>query len=223
MVYCHLVANGKTLGQHLREAREGFGFSLEYVGKLSGVPVEYLSALEDGAYEKLSAAVYGKNFVKAFARAVGLDPKKISDIFKRETEAFFSYQQTLPKFAKKTREHRFITFHPKLFRICAASLLALMLFAFLSFRLFNMLSRPELLLTSPASDLVLNGSAVEVNGKVSQDSTLTINGEEIFSRENGYFNEVLHLQEGINVITVRAKKKFGRAHEISRRVVVRSS
>jgi len=73
-----------AVGAQLRAAREQQGQSLEDIGRLTRVPVRHLVQIEEGRLEGLPAAPYSAGFVKAYARAVGLDPVVLSHDFREE-------------------------------------------------------------------------------------------------------------------------------------------
>jgi cytoskeletal protein RodZ len=73
-----------TVGARLRAAREARGQSLDEIGKQTRVPVRHLVQIEDGRLEGLPAAPYSAGFVKAYARAVDLDPVLLSQDFRSE-------------------------------------------------------------------------------------------------------------------------------------------
>ncbi|MDO8435476.1 MAG: helix-turn-helix domain-containing protein, partial [bacterium] len=151
------ISGGLTLGQRLHAARDDRGWTIEEVSGQTGVPVTGIIALEDGAYERLSAAVYGRNFVRAYARLLELSGREFEDLFERESRAFFSRQHMLPTFVRKDRKSRwFLRFHPKLIRIGATASIALVLASYLGFRLHAMLAQPGLVLLSPSQDVVLD-------------------------------------------------------------------
>ncbi|HLZ77738.1 MAG TPA: helix-turn-helix domain-containing protein [Sphingomonas sp.] len=73
-----------TVGARLRAAREARGQSLDEIGRQTRVPVRHLVQIEDGRLEGLPAAPYSAGFVKAYARAVDLDPVALSQEFRVE-------------------------------------------------------------------------------------------------------------------------------------------
>jgi len=75
-----------TVGGKLHAAREAEGLSLEDVARQTRVPVRHLVQIEEGRLEGLPAAPYSSGFVKAYARAVGLDPAAMSQQFRAEFE-----------------------------------------------------------------------------------------------------------------------------------------
>lgn len=81
------AATPVLVGAQLRAAREEQGQSLEDIGRLTRVPVRHLVQIEEGRLEGLPAAPYSAGFVKAYARAVGLDPVSLSHDFRAEFES----------------------------------------------------------------------------------------------------------------------------------------
>ncbi|MFN3808730.1 helix-turn-helix domain-containing protein [Asticcacaulis sp.] len=78
-----LASDPETLGTILRSTREAQGFSLEYMADMTRVKRGYLEALEDAAYDRLPSRAFSIGFVKAYAKALGLDEESLADLFKR--------------------------------------------------------------------------------------------------------------------------------------------
>jgi len=79
--------------QELRKTREAMGISLEDLFKKTRVRVIYLQAIENEEFDLLPVSVYAKNFIKIYARALGIDSgpiiKKYEDYLdsRKETPA----------------------------------------------------------------------------------------------------------------------------------------
>jgi len=73
-----------TVGQRLREAREGQGLSVEDVAAQTRIPTRHLLSLETGDWSQLPAATYSIGFAKNYAGAVGLDRAEIGDALRAE-------------------------------------------------------------------------------------------------------------------------------------------
>lgn len=63
--------------QELRKAREAKGLSLEDLFQRTRVRVVYLQAIENEEFDLLPVPVYTKNFIKIYARALGIDSEPI--------------------------------------------------------------------------------------------------------------------------------------------------
>ena len=78
----------RTIGQLLRETREGFGSDLNRVATTLRIRAAYLEAIEEGRYDQLPGAVYALGFVRAYATHLGLDGEEAVRRFKLEAEGF---------------------------------------------------------------------------------------------------------------------------------------
>lgn len=79
---------------------------------------------------------------------------------------------------------------------------------------------PELVVERPPDGAVTQGSVVVVEGIVSPDTRLTVNGVEAYSERTGRFHRELLLAAGLHSIEITAENKFGRKRVIERRIVV---
>ena len=67
----------KVLGSYLREARELRGLSLEEIAQETKINKIFLEALEKEDWDVLPAEIYVRGYLRAYAEAVGLDPKEV--------------------------------------------------------------------------------------------------------------------------------------------------
>lgn len=65
----------KELGQRLRDERIARGLTLEFVADQTKIARRYLTALEEGALERLPGDPYIKGFIRSYAQAIGCDPE----------------------------------------------------------------------------------------------------------------------------------------------------
>lgn len=68
----------KTVGDKLREAREGLGLTLADIASKTRVPMRHLEAIENNRLEGMASPAYAIGFTKTYARAVGLDDRTIA-------------------------------------------------------------------------------------------------------------------------------------------------
>jgi cytoskeleton protein RodZ len=73
--------------QDLKAAREARGLSLKDVFQATRVSVVNLEAVENGAFDRLPPPVYARNFIRKYARAVGVDEKPFLDRYERYLES----------------------------------------------------------------------------------------------------------------------------------------
>jgi cytoskeleton protein RodZ len=77
-----------TIGQLLRETREGMGSDLNRVATALRIRAAFLEAIEEGRYDQLPGAVYALGFVRAYATHLALDGEEAVRRFKLEAEGF---------------------------------------------------------------------------------------------------------------------------------------
>jgi cytoskeletal protein RodZ len=81
--------------QELKAAREALGLSLEDVFNQTRVRVVYLQAIENKEFHLLPVPVYTKNFIKIYARVLGIDSEPIIKDYENYLNSL-KESQTLP-------------------------------------------------------------------------------------------------------------------------------
>jgi len=69
-----MIENKHTIGQILSQAREEQELSLDEISVMTRIREKYLTAIEADNFDILPSSVQQKGFVRAYARALGLDP-----------------------------------------------------------------------------------------------------------------------------------------------------
>lgn len=78
-------SGAKRTGAMLLAGRTAAGLELTDVARETRVPLRHLKALENDRHDELPALPYAIGFVKAYARAVGLDSETVASQFRSET------------------------------------------------------------------------------------------------------------------------------------------
>ena len=84
----------------IRAKREALGTTLKDVYAVTRISVVNLEAIENGAFQDLPVPTYTRNFIKTYARALGMDSKPILDSY----EAYLTSLQTPPLPAQQRAE-----------------------------------------------------------------------------------------------------------------------
>lgn len=78
MMRAAVTASGRPdfvgFGLYLRAQREGRGLSVDDVARSTKIPPTLIGALEEGQAERFPEQVFVINYVRSYARAVGLSP-----------------------------------------------------------------------------------------------------------------------------------------------------
>ena len=68
-------------GSVLRDARKRRGLSLQELANSTKIAASVLRGLEDGSVDRLPGGLYGRAFIRTYAREVGLDPAEMVEKF----------------------------------------------------------------------------------------------------------------------------------------------
>jgi len=71
----------------LKAVREARGLSLPAIFETTRVGLVHLTAVENGDYHRLPPPVYARNFIRKYARAIGIDEKPILDRYEKHLES----------------------------------------------------------------------------------------------------------------------------------------
>lgn len=78
---------------------------------------------------------------------------------------------------------------------------------------------PELEVSQPPADITVNQENFEIMGKINNSAYLTINGSEIYIDKEGNFKKEISLKNGLNIIKIEAKNRFGKTNTVIRRII----
>lgn len=209
------LENEQKAGDKLKTARLKKRMPLEDVSKKLQIRLEYLSALEREEYGLLPSGLYGRQFLKEYCRFLGLNFKQIIVLtpFNEDKEDENPFSQ------KILRKHKFLVF-PKLVRslIFIALFLICILYLLIYFR--QLISPPSLSVEYPNKNLVTTELVIDVRGKSDPETEIRINNASIMSAKDGSFSQEIKLKQGLNKLTISAKKKYGEESIIQRQVLV---
>ncbi|OGY43924.1 MAG: hypothetical protein A2729_01215 [Candidatus Buchananbacteria bacterium RIFCSPHIGHO2_01_FULL_39_14] len=217
------IDNPLSLGEKLQQTRLNLGINIREVAKATNISAKYLSALEAGDYRSLPGEVYGRSFLKVYAKFLALNTDEFLLAYESEQKIFNNTQKDNgPDFKKPVKRisavHLIVT--PKLIRSILIGFLVVACLVYLGWKIVAILTPPRLLVEEPVSNLVTNQSFVEVAGMVEPESNLEINGTQVLADLQGRFSETVDLQPGVNIIEVVAEKRHGKQTKKYLQVVV---
>lgn len=205
-----------SCGDLLREARLEKQLTLESIAKKINISPDYLLALENNSYEKLPAGLYGRNFVREYAKFLHLNQKELLNLWQKE---ILVNSNTDPFSRKIIARHKFVVF-PKLLRNLLIITAVIICFLYLIFYFKRITLPPQLEIIYPATNLALAESHITILGQTENEAEVSINGERVLNNNNGFFEQKINLKKGLNNITIKAKKKYSREEIINRQILV---
>jgi len=109
---------------------------------------------------------------------------------------------------------------PRWIRWGISSLAILAIMIYLGSELFALRQPPELTVYSPDEEVMTDKQLIEIAGQTEPEVALSINDQTILSDTEGNFEEMVTLQPGLNVIEIKAQKKYSQVSKIYRKVIV---
>lgn len=86
---------------HWRRMRQQKQIKLTEMEKKTRIPFRYLEAIDQGEFSKIPAGIIGKNYIRTYAKCVGMDSATMVRLFDTATQTrHIEYQQTQPGFAR---------------------------------------------------------------------------------------------------------------------------
>ena len=184
------------------------------------VKLEYLQAIERNDFSGLPAAVFVKGFIRSYARVLELDPQPLLALLRRDYKTT-AHGTLRPQdiIVTTTRQPRL----PKTLRLLLIGTVALagVLGSYIGWQWLLLNRPPEIILTHP-SELAEVESQFSVMGRTSTNSTVTVNGQPVPLKPDGFFVAEVELPKiGIATIVVEARDPKGKSTVIERQVRIK--
>lgn len=94
------------------------------------------------------------------------------------------------------------------------------LLMYVGFQLYGFFAPPMLTLDTPTEGMKWARRSIEVLGHTIPGVQVSVNGGTVSLDDAGKFKALLVLGDGINTISVRAQKRYGRARTVTRTILV---
>ena len=210
----------ESVAQQFHAWRTTAGLTIEDIAReLSFSPV-IVQAFEDGRYSAFPARVYAhgylKRIVERFSISTGEDMlRQLRD----EWIALHGEKELMhASVSQQKRKNFYIT--PRRLLGCVGGVALVFFFWFLMVQLTGFTGAPMLRIDTPAADMAMDTSWLEVRGKTDKESQLTVNGREITMDEFGNFNQQIELIPGLNTLHFLVKNRFGKISAMTRHIIV---
>lgn len=215
------IVISQTIGERLAKVRSAQGLSLAYAARACGIRAEYLSAIETGQYNDLPGEIYGREFIKTYARFLSVNPQEAA------AEYFLERQGSAANVAIRAINpfrHSFGSFNDFFSRVFAwragMFLASAGAFLFLVFFLRSFLALPTVAFSSPAEHYFSPDGRVILSGRGSGLAELELNGTRLAVDEQGFFKETLSLAVGTTLLKLEGRDRFGRQRTFWRAITV---
>ena len=205
----------ETLGQVFKRYRETERIKVERVEKDTKISKRMLVMIEDDDYQNLPDDLYTKNIIKTYANYLSLDFNKLLNLYEQSKKIFS--QNQLP-ITKQQKVKVYLT--PQRTRNAIILLIILALVGYLGLELKKIYEPPLLVVSRPDKNIITEQNFIEIKGQTEKEARVYINEKEVFLDPQGEFKATLDLQKGLNLITISAVKKQGKANTAYREILV---
>lgn len=207
----------QTLGDKLRALRRGQAVSLDMIESRTNIQKKYLIALERGQYDELPAPLYTRNFIRAYARELHADEGYFIELYEEECgRCDLVDPMRMPR--QRVRRGRFFVLN-NFFKFASVLSIASVIFIYLGFQIHAIIAPPNVVLFSPANEIVTENAEVLVEGLVEDESTVFVNGEQVVINADRTFQQSVDLHKGVNVIVIEAQRRYSRRYHEERTII----
>lgn len=204
----------ETLGEYLSSVRAHLGLSLEEVAHKTEIFEKFLAALESGKYSVLPPDVYVVGFLKKIAKLYQISCEELLEQYKKERGV--DLQASSDKTTNPSKEGSFwqnLAITPKVITIVSMAVLGAGAFAYILIQVFSVNRTPSLVVLSPLSNNVIEGSSVEIVGQTDPGMTVKVNDQIVLVDKDGKFSTTLGVTPGQKDFRLVATNKFGKQKE----------
>ncbi len=103
------------------------------------------------------------------------------------------------------------------------ALIALLIFFLIGYFLFEarfLILGPQITIESPKDGEIVSDRVVTLIGRTRNAAWISLNGRQIFTDEEGHWSEKLIVSEGLSIMTVSVRDRFGRTREETVRIIL---
>lgn len=198
----------KTLGEIFAKAREGKKITLLEAEIETKVRAKYLKAIEESAWNLLPQDIYLRGFILAYAKFLRLDTKKMIELYENESMIFANDIKNKNKLSYNQSVHeQKVLITPKILAYFGLSFFVLSMFSYIIFQVLKFAGNPNLEVTSPQNNIVVETDAADLAGITDVDNIVVVNNETIPVGNDGHFLLKLKLHSGVNIINIKAINK----------------
>ncbi len=205
------------VGPQLKTRRQALRISLAQVEIDTKIRGKFLTALEQGQYDLLPNDIYSRGFVQHYASYLGLIGSEVAGKYALERGGIEQGKTNRPKLERSKR----LVFTGPIAAALGIAIIVVSIVTYLVWQFSALAAPPGLTVTSPEVDQMITGSVINVTGKTTPGSDVSVNDSPLLTDTDGQFSEKVALQDGINSIRIKSTSKLGKTTVITRNVLAK--
>jgi cytoskeletal protein RodZ len=193
-----------TAGEVLKKKRESLGRSIELVSQETKMQKRFITYIEDNDFSKFDSEVFLTGFIKIYSHYLGLDTEKVLALYRRsKPQKKTSKGKSIEPIWTKYRK---IILTPKSIITILSVVFFIAILGYIGLQIYKFQSPPRLTIDSPIDAITVSDATLTVEGTTQPGAILEINSSLTPIDPQGHFKQEVTLKEGINVITIKARK-----------------
>ncbi len=209
--------NEQTLAEKLVTLRKDAHLTLSELAQKTKIQKAYLKAFETGAFHKLPDPIYARNYLKVYIQALGGNVDYYLDQFEQERGTCdFVKNSQIPR--QRARAIKFLVAS----RFVKAAIFLFFLGTlgtYIGLEINNIISPPQLSITSPIDGSETRDATIIVKGKTEKGTRVKINGQDVLLLQDGSFEKEVALERGLNVLAIEGAKRYSHMAKQYRRII----
>jgi cytoskeletal protein RodZ len=193
-----------TAGEVLKKKRETLGRSIEIISQETKIQKRFITNIEDNDFSKFDSEVFLTGFIKIYSQYLGLDVEKVLALYRRskpqkKTSKGKALDSSWIKYKK-------FILTPKSILTILSVLFFILILGYIGLQIYKFQSPPRLTITSPIDESIVSQELLSVEGTTQPGAVIEINTILVDIDDKGNFKQEITLKEGINVISIKARK-----------------
>lgn len=193
-----------TVGEVLKNKRKNLRKSLDLVSADTKIQKRFIKYIESNEFSPFESEVFLKGFIKIYAEYLGLDVKKVLALYRRTNPIVKEKQKN--SFKKNIIKGKKLLFNPQMVITALIALFALGILLYIGYQIYRFQTPPKLSILQPSSDYTTEEETLLIKGSTEKGVVVEVNDVVTEVDEFSNFEKSIKLNEGINIVTIKAKK-----------------
>lgn len=192
-----------TAGEVIKRKRESLGKDLNTVSIDTKIQRRFLEYIEKNQFDRFDSQIFASGFLKIYSKYLGLDVEKILALYRRSTMQEIKVKESKTSKKKKVTK---IQISPKLLGVVTISLFLLLIVGYVGFQIYKFQTPPPLSVIKPVDEYVSDTETILLEGVTQPSTLISVNDATVQVDMEGNFRTEITLLEGVNTISVKARK-----------------
>lgn len=193
-----------TVSEQLKKARTVLGLTIADCAAHLAIQEKYLQAIEESRYEDLPGELYARSWIKKYASFLKVPAEQSMISYEKELQVRSKLSERKPHSQKPRVTNVWEIITLRRLAMVAAALIFLGYSGYLSYKTVR---PPHVALNVPTSGFRTHENSIMLTGKTEEGTAVRINQQPITLDARHRFTQEITLTNGLNTITLEARKK----------------